>query len=275
MIAALVVALVLALVGLAIATRSRVRVARLLAHERADRQRIALAARVELPRALSAEVAALLAPLRASLIALDDRADAQTVALVDLRGTLGALRDVVIDLREITRELGDLTAELRGVGASLSEPRTVHRPRRAAPSVAPPGSATTLPPEPAQVAAGLGPRPTSRPLPPRSTPHPPPVRVARPASPSAGAGHGPRAATLLGVGVAPPASEPAHGDPWSHVDRPSDRPSDADGERTRVGPRVSPDALGPSPRRPLGTSPTLPSMQAIAVTTGQGPRSPS
>ena len=69
---------------------------------------------------------------------------------------------------------------------------TVRKPERAPsalPSIAPPGSAEVLPPGPAQVAAGLGPRPSSRPLPASETPHPPPVRV----------GAVPRSQTLIGV----------------------------------------------------------------------------
>ena len=278
MIPCLAAVLALTLVALVVVARSRARVARLLAKERSDRHAFALAARVELPRALSAEIAALLAPLRASMMALDEQAETRAAALAALRDHVGSLRVHVGSLREAARdlpgtmgEMREMTNEFRSLTASLAgmlavmdgsvDPRTVHRPRRAAPSVAPPGSATMLPPEPAQVAAGLGPRPTSRPLPPGSTPHPPPVRVTR------------RAATLLGIATSappslpsPPSSGAVESDAWSRVER----PSDVDGERTRVAPRPPPEALGLPPRRALGTSPTLPSM--VAVTAGRDER---
>lgn len=138
------------------------------------------------------------------------------------------------------------------------------------PSIAPPGSATVLPPEPAHVAAGLGPRPISRPIPTPAgaskgreaglssklpTPHPRPVRVA----------------TLMGIAVPTARS----GSTQSNDDEPRSGPLDDDdawacvdrlGEpnRPRALPNSAPHDAFVS-RAPLGTAATLPSMQAVSA----------
>ena len=224
--------------------------------------------------ALATEIRAVLGPFRTLL-------EQQAGAIIRATGNLGAavtangqrIRDLDVSvteaqtaIRALIRASDELAVvrgdtpptRVAGRGSSIAPPAASGAQRH--PSIAPPGSATVLAPEPAQVAAGLGPRPISRPIAGRATPHPPPVR----------AGAAPRSATLLGIAAPATANaalpESADSGEWRHADR----PWDADGERTRVGARPSPEALGLSPRPVRAAATTLVSMQAVPSSDGDG-----
>lgn len=198
------------------------------------------------------------ASLRAQLAEAETRARVSERRALDASTYLQAASTLVADLRNLreerallvhgatvasapapepSAESGDpdqrVTTEVRRRPASVSSPARV---------VAPPASAPILPAEPAMVAARLVSRAPSEP--------------ARPASR--------RTRTFSGasdarredaVPLAPARIDLNDSADWML----SERPSDPDGERTRVGPRPSPESLGLPALKP-----TLLSMPSVA-----------
>ena len=158
---------------------------------------------------IARDVQAVLEPLR---LLLEQQATAITRASTNLGAAVTANGQRLSDFDLAIAELQSVARVLKSDEAPVTrlvrrEPTEVSRTRRH-PSVAPPAPAEALAPEPAQVAAGIGPRPNSRPLPAAGTPHPPPTRVGSssvrpPAAPPAKA-NAPRSSTLIGV-TPPPA----------------------------------------------------------------------
>ena len=156
--------------------------------------------------------------LRGQLADAEVRERIQARRDVDSTLTIETASTLVRDLRTILDRLSDEIQRAR-------ERPLVREPRRPPPALAPPGGAEPMPPEPANIAAGLGPRPVS---------------TARPPALGNGA---PRKTTLLGI--RPPAQPTANeGERYSEE------------ELTQVVDR--PKEL------PRGTDKTLPSMAAVA-----------
>jgi len=182
-------------------------------HARADTR--ALAAKAALHAASSAEVAVIVAPLRALL-------EAQTQHVIAARerttaAAAGEVERITRALRGLAEWLAAFASAQHGlaVAATQAAPETTRQPDRAplsrarpsphAPAIAPPGSATVLPPEPAQLAAGLT-RPSARPI----EAQPRGMTMIGLAAPSAPRGAQPSAPTLLSMqAVASPPVRPA------------------------------------------------------------------
>lgn len=224
---------------------SRRRLARLLEAEQSKSRACELAAKAALQERLAVDIAVIVAPLRTLL---EEQAVARAASAAEVAQLVASFRALVEWYAAFAAS--QYAQAHASAEASQETVRKQERAPRAAPSIAPPGGAEVLPSAPAQIAAGLGPRPSSRPLSASTTPHLPPVRVGTSRRP-----------TLLGINkppLAPPQpSQQDSGDSGAWL---SERPSDADGERTRVGVRPSPEALNLPPLH--GSSPTLPSMQA-------------